>query len=427
MADTINNVKNTFSSWDSCMSKAYCKYDHPPYAQHTQEESANHTLATRWPVIAGIVIGSLIILSVVICVARCICCGAECVCCCFKCCSGCCGSGRRDKGHQQLGSVPPTPYGGPHGAGGGLPFYNQQYRSAPAPVYHNSNVGGGNPYAQTATFEGKVHEDSLPAMPSWDTAQERRVEIVEDAKPAAAGAGESHELEKLNPAGQATSPSAMTGFAAPTQPKRAVGGSAPHSPYGGEADPFLQGGQTSGVMHADSHTGYRGASPQPQHTGAQAVGYGYAGHRPGGLQNAQPSYNSGYQDSQSDFYAQNGYGEQQRPNDHDRQYSSQSRPGYGNRQYSEQTLPAYEDNRQYSARHDADGYGNQQQDAHYGQQSSRHNEGYQRQQEHLAPQYTGSTAYDPRQQGHDDHPGSYRAFSPAYGASKPQNGSWKDV
>jgi hypothetical protein len=389
----------------------------PPRSFHDQEEEvANKSTPNRWPVIAGIVIGSLIILSVVICVARCICCGAECVCCCFKCCSGCCGSGRRDKGHQQLGSVPPTPYGGGYGGGGGgLPFHNQQYRSAPAPVYQNNNMGGGNSYAQTATFEGKVHEDSLPAMPSWENAQERRVEVMEDAKPNAVGAGESHELEKLSPAGQATSPSAMAGFAAPAQPQRAMGGSAPHSPYGGERDPFLQGGQTSGVMHADGHSGYRGTSPQPQ-----GVGYGYANHRPGGLQNSQPSYNSSYQDSQSDFYAANGYGDQ-RPNDHDREYSSQSRPGYSNRQYSEQTLPAYEDNRGYASRQD-DGYGQQQQDARYGQQS-----GYARQQNDLAPQYTGSTAYDPRAQGHDDTPGAYRAFSPAYGASRGQNGSWKDV
>jgi len=393
MADTINNVKNTFTSWDTCMSKAYCK----------------------WPVIAGIVIGSLIILSVVICVARCICCGAECVCCCFKCCSGCCGSGRRDKGHQQLHSAPPTPYGGPPG---GLPFYNQQYRSAPQPVYHNNNMGGG--YAQTATFEGKVHEDSLPAMPSWESAQERRVEIVEDAKPNAAGAGEAHELEKLSPTGQSASSPPLAGYAAPSQPQRAMGGSAAHSPYGGERDPFLQGGQTSGVMHGDSHTGYRGASPQPQH-GAQAVGLGYANHRPGGLQHSQPSYNSPYQDSQSDFYAQGGgYGDQ-RPRAHDRQYSQQSRPGY-DRQYSEQTLPAYDDNRHYAQqpqRHD-DGYG----------QQSRHDQGY-HQQDNVGSQYTGSAAYDPRQPGYDQDQGAYRAFSPAptytTNPRKPVNGSWREV
>lgn len=341
------------------------------------------------------------------------------MCCCFKCCSGCCGSGRRDKGHQQLQSAPPTPYGGP--PGGGLPFYNQQYRSAPQPVYHNHNMGGGG-YAQTATFEGKVHEDSLPAMPSWESAQERRVEVVEDVKPNPAGVGGAHELEKLSPNGQSAASPPLAGYAAPTQPQRAMGGSAPHSPYGGERDPFLQGGQTSGVMHSDSHTGYRGASPQPQ-LGGQAVGVGYANHRPGGLQNSQPSYNSSYQDSQSDFYAQGVYADQ-RPRAHDRHYSNQGRPAY-DRGYSEQTLPAYEDNRQYGQQaRQHDGYGAQDP---YSTQQSRHDQGY-HQQDNINSQYTGSTAYDPQQAGYDQNQGAYRAFSPAYGANrKPTNNSWRDV
>lgn len=286
-------------------------------------------------------------------------------------------------------------------------MYNQQqYRSAPHPVY---NAGGGG-FAQTATFEGKVHEDSLPAMPSWESAQERRVEVVENVKPAA-GPGEAHEMEKLSPTGQATSSPPLAGYAAPTQPQRTMGGSAPHSPYGGERDPFLQGGQTTGVMHTDRAGGYRGTSPQ---YGGQAVGSGYANHRPGGMQNAQPSYNSSYQDSQPDAYGQGGYGDQ-RPRGQDRQYSEQGRPAY-DRQYSEQTLPAYEDNRQYGQQpRQHDGYG---QHDPYSQQS-RQAGGYQQEDQ-----------YNPHQAGYDQNQGDYRAFSPAYGANnnrRPLNGSWKDV
>jgi hypothetical protein len=269
-------------------------------------------------------------------------------------------------------------------------------------------MGGGNPYSQTATFEGKVHEDSLPAMPSWDTAQERRVEVVEEVKP---GVGEAHELEKLSPTGQAAAnASPMAGFAAaPTQPQRAMGGaSAPHSPYGDERDPFLQGGQTQGVMHADSQSGYRGTSPQPQYGNgsAGAVGYGFANHRPGGLQNQQPSYNS-YQDSQSDFYAGGGHAD-----DRSRGYNnSQSRPD-ASRQYSQQTLPAYDDNR--------GGYGAQ-------PAMPRHEDYQQDQGRQYGQQDNYSSQYDPRREGRDPNAGAYRSFSPAYGANKPMNGSWKDI
>jgi hypothetical protein len=267
-------------------------------------------------------------------------------------------------------------------------MYNAPYQSAPQPVYQQ------NAFPQTATFDspsGKINEDSLPAMPSWENATSRQVEVVEEVKP---GQGESHEMEKLNPLGyQASSPAMAPGFAT-SQPLRSPGGgSGPHSPYAAaaESDPFLRGQQATGVTHADSHSGYRGASPNP----AQ-VGYGYANHGPGGMQNSQ-SFNSRneYQQPTPDFYshtgqgAAGGYGDQ-RPGGYDRQYSNQSRPGY-DRQYSESS-------RQQPAP--------------------------------LSPQYSGSTAYDTYQGGYDANQGGYRSYSPAYGnqqGRKPINGSWKDV
>ncbi|OCK89973.1 uncharacterized protein K441DRAFT_581554, partial [Cenococcum geophilum 1.58] len=56
IASSTGDIKSTFSSWDKCMAKAYCK----------------------WPVIAVIIIGSCIVLSILFCLFRCICCGAEC-------------------------------------------------------------------------------------------------------------------------------------------------------------------------------------------------------------------------------------------------------------------------------------------------------------------------------------------------------------
>lgn len=61
--------------------------------------------------------------------------------------------------------MPPAPYGG--------------YQPAPAPA--PMTYGYPPPSAQFATFDEpsrKIHEDSLPAMPSWDTATKRRVEDI---------------------------------------------------------------------------------------------------------------------------------------------------------------------------------------------------------------------------------------------------------
>jgi hypothetical protein len=149
--DVVADAKDTFSSWDKCMDKAYCK----------------------WPVIVAIVVGSLILLSVLFCVARCICCGVElCSCCvsCFTCCGTCCKGGGRSRDRpskykDDYTRMPPTPY--------------QGYQPAPSPMAYG---GAGNPNPpQFATFDDPsskrlVNEDSLPHMPSWDTATKRRIE-----------------------------------------------------------------------------------------------------------------------------------------------------------------------------------------------------------------------------------------------------------
>lgn len=153
MQRDITDVQNTFSSWDSCMSEAYCK----------------------WPAIVGIIIGCLIVLSIILCCARCLCCGAECCCACCSCFNRCCPSPReKNQGYQQQ---PPQPYG-----------YGGQYQSPAPPEYGGGAAPwGGYRGPQTATFDaggkkqgnGNYNEDSLPAMPSWDTAKDRH-ELVED-------------------------------------------------------------------------------------------------------------------------------------------------------------------------------------------------------------------------------------------------------
>lgn len=165
---SLGDVQYTLSSWDNCMSKAYCK----------------------WPVVVAIIIGSLIVLSVVFCIARCLCFGAECCACCCSCLSCCCPSRRRSArgGYENYQHPPPPP----------VPYtqYPPQYSSPPAPLY-----GQSSPYRgpKTATFEtstkspatARYNEDALPPMPSWDNATTRHIEE------------EPVEMERLNDQRQA--------------------------------------------------------------------------------------------------------------------------------------------------------------------------------------------------------------------------------
>ncbi|GAB1740858.1 hypothetical protein NU219Hw_g5937t1 [Hortaea werneckii] len=164
VASDLNNVKNTYSSWDKCMTETYCK----------------------WPAIIGIILAVIICLSILWCLVRCLCCGVECCCGCFSCCNACCPSprrNRRDQGAAYYQQPPPMPvYQQP---------YYPQYASAPPPVYASGGAGyRGTP--QTAIFDDRnkggaaVNEDALPHMPSWSNAQERRLD------------DDDVELEKMN-------------------------------------------------------------------------------------------------------------------------------------------------------------------------------------------------------------------------------------
>ncbi|KAL1966898.1 hypothetical protein VTN77DRAFT_3642 [Rasamsonia byssochlamydoides] len=145
----IESAPSTFSSWHNCMQKAYCK----------------------WPAIIGIVIGSLVVISIIGCLVSCICCGVQCCrgCfgCCYDCCECCVGSGRR--GRTKYADPPPP-----------APYYQQApppsnmhygYQQSPAPPAYRG--------PQTAQFDhssAKINEDALPAMPTWADATTKRVE-----------------------------------------------------------------------------------------------------------------------------------------------------------------------------------------------------------------------------------------------------------
>jgi len=311
----MNSVKDSFSSWDKCMAKTYCK----------------------WPAIAAIIVGSLIVLSLVICIGRCLCCGAECACCCFRCCAGCCG-GNKKRGHKHLDYVPNTPYGGPPGPAPQPQMWNQQYQSSPQPAYNSAPNYNSAPHygnapnydsasihnnapthssaPQFATFDAPskgVHEDSLPEMPSWENATSKKVAVIEEP--------EAHEMDKLNPNGYSSTPS-LPSVASP----------APMKPIYSEQNSFLNGnqqpygGQTVGYTHADSHSGYRGASPNP----AQ-LGYGNQ-QQYGGSQ--QTFRNDHYNNAPvSPLYAPSGSTAYEPPSNNQYQgYNPASSPSYGGSQ-----------------------------------------------------------------------------------------------
>ncbi|KAF2830166.1 hypothetical protein CC86DRAFT_181430 [Ophiobolus disseminans] len=198
----LDDARNTLSSWDNCMAKSYCK----------------------WPVIVAIIIGSLIVLSVVVCIARCICCGAECAMCCCKCCTCCCGSSG-DRGHKRMKSDPtptyppyaaagtpnpyaPNPYAQAHAAAPPPPIdtrpVDQQYRSHATPAFAPA-AAPSNERPQFATFASPakpVNEDALPAMPSWGDARDRHIEVEEPPPPQKRG---DMELDRLNHNGSVNS------------------------------------------------------------------------------------------------------------------------------------------------------------------------------------------------------------------------------
>lgn len=150
-------------------------------------QDANHAKSNRWPVIVGIIIGSVIVLAVLACVVNCLCCGYQCCMGCCGCLSCCCPSGRRRNKQPKYYDDPPFHQPPP-------PAPNPTYQASPAPPVYRGAV-------QTATFDNskspaaKVDEDALPAMPTWAGATDKRIED-HNSHP------EDVEMEPLNPQGQ---------------------------------------------------------------------------------------------------------------------------------------------------------------------------------------------------------------------------------
>ncbi|XP_014559515.1 hypothetical protein COCVIDRAFT_91568 [Bipolaris victoriae FI3] len=304
----LDDARNTFSSWDNCMAKSYCK----------------------WPVIVGIIIGGLILFSVITCIARCICCGAECACCCFRCCASCCGGGRRGSSHQRIKSdsgrpYPPQSYGPPppqanpyaqaHAAAPPPPVFNprlanqQQYQSNPMPTFTPAPQQERPQYATFDSSKPAANEDSLPAMPTWKEGRDVHVEVEEQPVPQKKG---DMELDRLDRNGSVTSGS-MGGVAAAAVPgaRRSPGpGRSPVSPdYGYQQNnsfvsdaPSYNNNQGQYGQPYGQQGGYRQGSPGQGRSPVYGAGAGYGQQQqqqPYGRRSPGPSQAYGSHDQQS--------------------------------------------------------------------------------------------------------------------------------
>ncbi|TQV99833.1 hypothetical protein V2A60_005263 [Cordyceps javanica] len=259
----VTDVKTAFSSWDNCMQATYCK----------------------WPVIAVIVIGSLIILSIIWCIARCCCCAKSCCCGCFqclKCCGNCCGCcdppGSRK--HKYLDE----PYIPPH--------HGYQPQAPMQPSFHQPPQHHETP--QYASFDTPKNQDSLPQMPSWEGAGSRKVMVEEEDD-----AVEMNQLKK--PAHDPRTGTLATGAVSPLNAADSRGPYNPPSRGPPGRGPGGPGGPGRGYMANNAGVspggyGYRPVSPLNEPGYGNNHGYNQGG--PGGLggygnNGYQTAYNQG--------------------------------------------------------------------------------------------------------------------------------------
>ncbi|OIW34937.1 hypothetical protein CONLIGDRAFT_31965 [Coniochaeta ligniaria NRRL 30616] len=276
----ISDVKTAFSSWDNCMNAVYCK----------------------WPVIAIIIVGGLIVFSVIWCISRCLCCGLSCCCeCChcLKCCGNCCGCcdpprGRKHKyldepfvpphhdaaaykRNEPMYAGPPAPPA-PFAAASTSPFSTGRSEHAPLPPqYAEFDVS-----KKRASAAGG-HEDALPVMPTWESAGSKKVLVEEEEV-------EMDQLKKpeaSNGAGSANGQNVplMTGASAIPGPVSPIPSPDHRSPYSPPGAPGANGGYM-GASATDPYTasgrGYNnynspGPYGQSQTSLGTDQGYGMAG------------------------------------------------------------------------------------------------------------------------------------------------------
>ncbi|KAG9246820.1 hypothetical protein BJ878DRAFT_477946 [Calycina marina] len=289
ITSSVDSVKNTFSSWDNCMEKTYCK----------------------WPIIAAIVIAVLIVLSIVWCIVR------------FLSCCDCCGGacdGKKDKPHKHLDTdVPPAN----QGYQAPTPMMGDTLPPTTAPQFAQFEIGKNG----FAVEKNKVNEDALPPMPSWDAASKKRISTEEEK--------DAVELGELDPATGQKMP-LMAGTATGTAPPSMM--SAPgYSPYGQPVQ--TTSGPYTGATGDSSYNPNNQPQVSTQNFGrGQQGGRGYGQDQNGGQDQyvIQDQYGNTTAHNTGYDRAQNGQPERQYSNSSSGQYPSGPQRQYSNASHSTQ-------------------------------------------------------------------------------------------
>jgi hypothetical protein len=282
-------------------------------------------------VIAIIAIGGLIILGILWCIIRCACCGLSCCCeCCYclKCCGSCCGC--CDPPHKK--KYLDEPYIPPH--------HDQAYqpqapmtaaRAVPTtPTYEGSVAKPEPPQYAEFDMSKKGGVDDLPAMPSWEGANSKKVLLEEEEV-------ELEQLKKPEPASLNAVGSTST----------SVSPVSPSTPFPGAA------------VQNNANSGYRMPPSRSTTDPYGANGYNNYGNRngSGSFNQSRDQLNQGYDQG----YGNSGYGNQAQG------YGNQ---GYGGAMRQEQQNP----------------YGSDYNAAGYARGPMNQNQGY--------PQQRGARSYD---------------------------------
>ncbi|GFP52460.1 hypothetical protein TASIC1_0001061200 [Trichoderma asperellum] len=280
----ISDVKQAFSSWNGCMAHVYCK----------------------WPAIALMIIGGLILLSIIICI------------CCGNCCGCCDAPGGAARKQLEAPYVPQQSGGYRQEA----PMVVNMPSHSTAPAF---SVPASHGPPQYAEFDVSKHDaDALPAMPSWETANSKQIVLEEEV-----------EMDTLPPKKEPLTPQNMNspGFRGQQQQQQQQRSMGRNDPYN------RQQNNSPGYMNTYGQqptTSPYGAHDQAYGAHDQAYGahdQGFAGHDQGynGHDQGYNGHEQGYNGHDQGYNTHDqGYGAQQQNfGGHDQAYGAHEQQPYG--------------------------------------------------------------------------------------------------
>ncbi|CAJ2502017.1 Uu.00g048700.m01.CDS01 [Anthostomella pinea] len=277
----ITDAKTAFSSWDNCMQATFCK----------------------WPVIAVIIVGGLIIFSIVWCIIRCCCCGG--------------------KRHKHLDD-PFDPHKGHDQAYRTIPPMNPNFPPIGPAAAAVSPAAAAPQYAVFETGGDKKDADSLPAMPTWEDQGSKKIMVEE----------EPVEMEPLKKPDQGYNTSMMNAANMSHATIPSPGSAVSRSPYGpppgsGGPNGYMAPTRAATDPYGTSTPGYDDYSnngyghPSQDHLSQEYAVAGGMAAGAVGRRTPHQDYNNGYDHGGMD----QGYPQSQTPRPYDDAYGRSVTPG----------------------------------------------------------------------------------------------------